>query len=74
MAAVTALDPKEQARRRRRSKLSQTGVCAQFETPMSIGSLSDYERGKKPLPYEFTPEDYEHALARALLARQAAAK
>lgn len=67
-----ALDPAEQARRRKRARLSQQAVGAQFETPVSITSISDYERGKHPLPFDFTSEDYEIALSRALLAKHEA--
>lgn len=69
MATVLTHDPAEQGLRRRRSRLSQQAVGDQFETPISDTAVSDYEQGKKPLPFEFTGEHYEHALARALLAK-----
>lgn len=69
MPSVATHDPAEQGLRRKRSRISQQAVGDQFSTPISDTAVSDYEGGRRPLPFEFTGDDYEHALARALLAK-----
>jgi hypothetical protein len=69
MAVAVAHDPHEQATRRRRARISQQAVGDQFPTPISDTAVSDYELGNKPLPFEFTGDDYEVALAKAIVAR-----
>lgn len=69
MAVRMAYDPADQRKRRRRALLSQQEVGDQFSPPISDTKVSEYERGGA-LPYEFTGEDYEVALAKAIVAAQ----
>ena len=64
---MSVYDPKDQGTRRRRAKVSQTAIATRLGC--SIGSLSEYESGKKPLPWSLTGADYEIALAEELVAR-----
>lgn len=64
-------DPVDQRIRRKRALLSQADVGAQFIPPISDTSISEYEQGGK-LAYEFTGEDYEVALQRAIKVKAAA--
>lgn len=66
-------DPKEQATRRVRARLSQQAVGDEFPTPISDTAIGRYENEGKPLPLRYTPEDYETALAKALLKKRGAA-
>ena len=63
-----AYDRAGQRKRRRRALLSQQDVGDQSNPPISDTSVSEYEKGK-PLPYDFTEEDYEMALAKAIVAK-----
>lgn len=58
---ATVLEPSDQKRRRRRSRVTQAAVAARLN--VSQGAISEYENGKADLPFELTPEDYERALA-----------
>lgn len=60
MAKTLALDPAEQARRRRRARITQQEVAERLQ--ISLGAVSKYETGADDLPWELTPEDYETAL------------
>lgn len=62
-------DPAEQKRRRTRARVSQTQLANLLG--MSEGALSQYENGKKPLPHALDPEDYELALAKAIVEKAA---
>lgn len=62
-------DPADQGKRRKRALLSQQQVGDCFNPRISDSAISDYENGKHDLPYEFTPEDYEVALADAIRAK-----
>jgi transcriptional regulator with XRE-family HTH domain len=63
-----AFDPADQAKRRRRARISQAQLAARLNC--AISKVSEYETGKGPLPWEQTPEDYERELA-ALIAERA---
>lgn len=69
MATAVMPDRIDQRIRRRRARLTQQDVADQFPTPISSSAVGNYERGEYPLPLDYTPEDYEHALARALIAK-----
>ena len=66
MLALT-FDPTEQRRRRRRNRITQADIAKRLG--ISDGALSQYENGKTPLPFELTGEDYELAMAQALIDR-----
>jgi transcriptional regulator with XRE-family HTH domain len=70
MAMTTAVwDAQDQRKRRRRARVTQAAVAGRLG--ISTGALSEYESGKEPLPWELTPDDYEHALAEAIVAKRA---
>ena len=58
-------DPEDQRRRRRRARITQGDIAKRLS--ISSGALSQYESGKDPLPWGLAAEDYELALAAALL-------
>ena len=60
MARTLTLNPQEQAKRRRRARINQQKVANLLR--ISLAAISKYETGKEDLPWELTPEDYEHAL------------
>lgn len=62
------LDREDQARRRRRARITQSEIARRLNCHVS--KVSEYETGKKDLPWELTPEDYERALADALAERE----
>lgn len=67
---TTAFDPTDQRTRRRRARVTQLEVAQQFPTPISFTSVGNYERGDHALPLEFTGQDYEDALAKAIAAKR----
>jgi transcriptional regulator with XRE-family HTH domain len=67
MAVATVLTPGDQKRRRRRARISQREIAERLD--ISEGALSEYENGKKDLPFALTPEDYEAALVAAIKAK-----
>lgn len=67
MVASLVLEPSDQARRRRRGRVSQRRIADLLR--ISTGAVSEYENGKDSLPYELTPLDYENALQTALSER-----
>ena len=69
MVAPMVLEPSDQARRRRRSRVTQRRIADLLG--ISTGAVSEYENGNKPLPFELTPLDYENALNKALSEREA---
>ncbi len=70
--ALTPIDRRDQRIRRRRARLTQADVAACFSTPISDSAVGDYERGERELPFEFTSDDYEDALAAAITKKRAA--
>lgn len=64
MVASLTYDPADQARRRRRARITQTDMAKLLN--IAISKVSEYETGKKDLPWELTPEDYERALLQAI--------
>ena len=64
MAKTLTLDPKQQAIRRRRARVTQPEMAARLN--VSLSAISKYETGKENLPWELTPEDYESALVEAI--------
>lgn len=68
MVTQVTLDPSDQKRRRRRSRITQPDIARRLD--ISIAAVSEYEAGKKPLPFALTPEDYEVALTAAIKARE----
>ena len=64
MAILLAYDPADQAKRRRRARISQTEIARRLD--IAISKVSEYETGKKALPWELTSEDYERALLDAI--------
>lgn len=67
MAALT-YDPADQAKRRRRARITQTQLGAKLEC--SISTISEYENGKDRLPWALTGEDYERALLELIAAQK----
>lgn len=67
MAAVMAYDTAEQKRRRKRARIKSSRMAVLLN--VSTGALSQYESGKKPLPHMLDGNDYEVALARAIVER-----
>ena len=60
----------DQARRRRRARISQTELAVFLKC--AISKISEYETRGEPLPWEQTAEDYENALAEAIEAKRRA--
>lgn len=68
MPVAVEYDPADQARRRRRARISQNEIAKRLD--IALSKVSEYENGHKPLPWKLTSEDYEKALAAALLAKK----
>jgi transcriptional regulator with XRE-family HTH domain len=68
MVRTMALSPEDQARRRRRERITQGEIAQRLRC--AISRVSEYETGKKPLPWELTAEDYEHALEALIAERE----
>ena len=69
MASATVLDHRDQAKRRRRARVSQLEIARILKIGKS--KVSEYEVHGADLPWELTPEDYERALEQALREREA---
>lgn len=67
MTRTMTYEPAEQAKRRRRARVTQEDMARLLGC--AISKISEYETGKKPLPWQLTPEDYERALERAIRER-----
>lgn len=67
MVRTVAYDPAEQAKRRRRSRITQAEIASRLRC--AISKVSEYEVHGSTLPWEQTPEDYETALAAAIKAK-----
>lgn len=65
VAIQLAYDPADQKRRRRRARVTLADLATRLGC--STASLSLYENGKEPLPWGLDSDDYERALAAALL-------
>ena len=61
------LDREDQRRRRRRARISQGEIARRLKCALS--TVSEYENHKADLPWSLTEDDYELALAAALLAK-----
>lgn len=72
MVRTMALSPEDQARRRRRERITQGQIAQRLRC--SISRVSEYETGKKPLPWELTPEEYERALDALIAEREQGAQ
>ena len=72
MVVAVKYDPAEQAKRRRRERISQSEIAARLKC--AISKVSEYEVHGNALPWEMTGADYEKALAEAIVAKHKAAK
>lgn len=54
-------------RTRQRSRIPLKRIAQLLD--ISIGACSEYENGKKPLPHALDADDYERAIAQAILER-----
>ena len=70
MVKAMTLDRTDQRSRRRRARITQSELAARLGISMS--KVSEYETGKRPLPWELTAEDYERALAELCRERKSA--
>lgn len=70
MSMTHTYDPAEQARRRRRNRISQAQLAERLNC--AISKVSEYETGKSEgaLPWEQTGDDYERALEALIAERE----
>lgn len=69
--ALAAYDPADQARRRKRARVTQGEIARRLNVAQS--AISEYEHGVDDLPWALTADDYEVALAAAITAKRAVA-
>lgn len=72
--AATRLQPGDLKTKRRLADVNQAEIGAAFyPRPISKSAVSDFEKGEKPLPFGYTPDDYSAALTRAAHDKRAVA-